>query len=185
MTRVLSNIRNTVKGKILLILAAIVGSVALPQIVHLIGTFSGTGTALGELLLPMHFFVLLAGFLAGPTAGAVTGFAAPLISTLLSGMPRVNVLPFMMIELLGYGLIAGLLSKVRMNNLFKLLITQIGGRLLRAGAVVFSVYVLQSSAMPVASISNMITSGLLGILLQICILPLLLYRLKDLEKTDE
>ncbi|MBQ8440925.1 MAG: ECF transporter S component [Clostridia bacterium] len=185
MIRVLSNIRNTVKGKILLTLAAVVGSVALPQIVHLIGAFSGAGTALGELLLPMHFFVLLAGFLAGPAAGAATGAIAPLISTLLSGMPRAAVLPFMMIELLGYGLIAGLLSKARMNNLFKLLIAQLGGRVLRAGAVVFSVYVLQSSAMPMASIPNMITSGLVGILLQICILPLLLYRLKDLEKTDE
>ncbi len=185
MTQILSTIKNTVRGKILLTVGAVAGAVALPQIVHMIGAFSGVGTALGELLLPMHFFVLLAGFLAGPAAGAVVGAFAPLISTLLSGMPREAVLPFMMIELLGYGLIAGLLSKTRMNNLCKLLIAQVGGRLMRAGAVVFAVYLLNSNTVSLMSILNMIQSGLLGILLQLCILPLLLYRLRGLEKTDE
>ena len=121
-------------------LCAIVGSVALPQIVHLVGAAAGIGNSLGELLLPMHFFVLLAGLLAGPAVGAVTGACAPLLSYLLSGMPREAVLPFMMIELIGYGLLAGLVSATRFNSFVKLLLAQLGGRVLRAAAVLVAVY---------------------------------------------
>ena len=61
MINALKQARCTVKGKVLLTVGAIAGAVALPQVVHLIGAAAGVGTALGELLLPMHFFVLLAG----------------------------------------------------------------------------------------------------------------------------
>ena len=182
---IVSKLRHTVRGKILLTACAVVGSVALPQLVHLIGAFSGVGTALGELLLPMHFFVLLAGFLAGPAAGAATGALAPLVSFLLSGMPRATVLPFMMIELLGYGLMAGLLCKVHINRFSKLVIAQIVGRAMRAGAVLLAVFAFGSNTVSISSIPNMIRTGLVGILLQWCILPLLLARLDAMEKNDD
>ena len=182
---VVSKLRQTVRGKILLAVSAIAGAVALPQLVHLIGAFSGVGSMLGELLLPMHFFVLLAGFLAGPAAGAATGALAPLVSFLLSGMPRATVLPFMMIELLGYGLMAGLLCKVRINRFSKLVIAQIVGRAMRAGAVLLAVFAFGSNALPISSIPNMIRTGLIGILLQWCILPLLIARLDEMENNHD
>ena len=182
---VVSKLRQTVRGKLLLTACAVAGAVALPQLVHLIGAFSGVGTMLGELLLPMHFFVLLAGFLAGPAVGAATGALAPLVSILLSGMPRATVLPFMMSELLGYGLMAGLLCNLRINRFSKLLIAQIVGRALRAGAVLLAVFAFGSNAVPISSIPNMIRTGLVGILLQWCILPLLLARLNAMENNNE
>ncbi|MBR3894606.1 MAG: ECF transporter S component [Clostridia bacterium] len=175
MIQVIARARNTVKGRILLTVAAIVGAVALPQLVHVAGRASGVGTALGELLLPMHFFVLLAGLLAGPAVGLVTGACAPIISCLLSGMPKVAVLPFMTIELIGYGLAAGLLSKSKLSSFLKLLVAQVFGRFLRALAVFVAVGLFDVSGMSVTSVWNAVVAGLLGILLQWCILPLILF----------
>lgn len=181
MIQTIAKARKTVKGKLLLTVIAVLGSVALPQLVHVVGRLSGVGTALGELLLPMHFFVLLAGLLAGPAVGMVTGACAPLVSYLLSGMPREAVLPFMLIELVGYGLIAGLMSEVKTHSFVKLLAAQVGGRVLRAAAVLIAVYGFHFETVSVSSIPNMVTAGLLGILLQWCILPLILYRLNMSE----
>lgn len=177
MIQTIAKARKTVKGKLLLTVIAILGSVALPQLVHVVGRLSGVGTALGELLLPMHFFVLLAGLLAGPSVGVVTGAFAPLLSYLLSGMPREAVLPFMLIELVGYGLLAGLMSEVKMHSFVKLLVAQVGGRVLRAAAVLIAIYGFHVETVSVSSIPNMIVSGVIGILLQWCILPLILFRL--------
>lgn len=184
MIQSLTKARRTVGGKTILTACAIVGAVALPQIVHLIGTVSGAGSALGEMLLPMHFFVILAGLLAGPAAGVTAGAIAPLLSTLLSGMPRETVLPFMMIELIGYGLIAGILCEVRLNSFVKLLAVQVGGRLMRAAAVLVAIYAFDLQTVSVASIWNMVQSGLLGILLQWCIIPLLMFRLDHWGNKD-
>lgn len=181
MVQVIARARTTVKGKILLTAAAIVGSVALPQLVHLAGRAAGVGNALGELLLPMHFFVLLAGLLAGPMVGAATGACAPLISYLLSGMPRAAVLPFMTLELIGYGLAAGLLSKTKMPSICKLLIAQVSGRLLRALATLVAVGAFDVTGISAASVWTAVVTGLVGILLQWCILPLVLFRLNASE----
>ena len=77
---------------------AIVAAVALPQLFHVIGAVSGRGTALGVAFLPMHLPIIFVGLIAGPAVGAIAGAAAPLASFLLSGMPMLAVLPFMMIE---------------------------------------------------------------------------------------
>lgn len=182
MVEILEKARKTVRGKTMLTLCAIAASVALPQLIHMIGAISGLGTSLGEVLLPMHFFVFLVGLYAGPAAGSVTGACAPLISFLLSGMPRAASLPFMMIELLGYGLIAGLLSEVKINSFCKLVIAQISGRLLRAGAVLVATTVFAAEGITVASVWSAVATGALGIALQWCILPLLLFRMRALEK---
>lgn len=86
---------------------AIVAAVALPQLFHVIGAVSGRGTALGVAFLPMHLPIIFVGLIAGPAVGAIAGAAAPLASFLLSGMPMLAVLPFMMIELCAYGFVAG------------------------------------------------------------------------------
>lgn len=88
---------------------AIIGAVAVPQLFHAVGAVSGLGTALGVAFLPMHLPVILVGLLAGPYAGAVSGLLGPVAGFVLSGMPGPMKLPFMMVELCAYGLIAGLL----------------------------------------------------------------------------
>lgn len=167
-----------VKREALATLLAVFSAVVLPQVFHLIGWASGVGTTLGELILPMHLPIILAGLLAGPYVGAIAGLASPLVSYLLSGMPNAVMLPFMMIELFGYGLLAGLFKNVKINSFFKVLFAQLGGRAIRALALLSAVYLFGNESANIATIWVSIPKGLLGILLQWSLIPLVLYRLE-------
>ena len=164
--------RLSIKAQTLAALAAAGLAVALPQLVHALGAFTGLGTGLGELLLPMHLPVMLAGFVAGPWAGAAAGLLAPLVSHLLSGMPLAAMLPFMVIELAVYGCAAGLLKNSTLPVLGKVVLVQFLGRTVRAVAILAGFYLLQSKIAP-AVIWTSIAAGWAGILLQWALLPLL------------
>lgn len=168
----------SVKAQALYTLGSIVAAVALPQIFHVMGAVSGIG-ALGETFLPMHLPIILVGLLAGPYAGAVSGFLAPLISFGLTGMPAAAMLPFMMLELLVYGLSAGLLRSKKMPAIAKVLITQAVGRGVRAIAILMSFYLLGNTAVPVAIIWNSIAAGIFGLALQWVLIPLVIYRAEN------
>lgn len=158
--------------------AAVIGAVAVPQIFHLLGAASGLGTSLGETFLPMHLPILLVGLLAGPFAGAAAGLLGPLASFLMTGMPGSVMLPFMMLELFGYGLFAGLLRNAKMPAIAKVLIAQLGGRAVRATAVLVAVYALGNTAVGVASIWKSVVTGLFGLALQWALIPLIIYRVE-------
>ena len=164
----------TWKSKTFAGLLALAGALALPQLVHWLGAVSGMGSALGETLLPMHLAVILAGLFAGPLVGLAAGAIGPAVSFLLSGMPAAAVLPFMTVELAGYGLAAGLLASVRMPAFFKLLIAQVAGRALRSAAVLIAFYGF-GGGLPVASIWTSIVTGLPGIVLQWALVPLIVF----------
>lgn len=156
----------------------IVAAVALPQVFHLVGIASGTGNVPGTVWLPMHLPVIFVGLLLGWRAGLMTGLAAPLISFALTGMPPAVLLPFMVIELAAYGAIAGLLREVKLANIWKVLIVQIGGRLIRAVAIVAGVY-LFGSKIKIETIWNSIAVGLPGLILQWTFIPLLVFYIQQ------
>ncbi len=162
----------SLKVQTMVTIAAIVSAVALPQIVHLIGRATGMGTAFGELLLPMHLPIFLVGLLAGPYAGAIAGLLGPVCSFSLAGMPSVAVLPFMMIELCTYGLVAGLLRKTNLPTVGKVLIVQVAGRVCRAVALAIACYVLGTTEIAVASVWTGTVNGVTGIVLQLILLPM-------------
>lgn len=166
--------RLSVKKQVLAAFAAMILAVTLPQLVHLIGGATGHGSALGEMLLPMHLPVLLVGFLAGPWAGAATGFLAPLVSFLGTGMPGSAMLPFMMIELWVYGLAGGLLCNTRMPAVLKVLLAQIAGRAVRAAAILVAFHGLGHTAVPTAVILTSIQVGVIGIALQLLLIPMVM-----------
>lgn len=168
----------SVKAQIFATLGAIVAAIILPQIFHAVGAVSGLGTALGETFLPMHLPILLVGLLAGPIAGATAGAISPVISFLTTGMPLPAMLPFMVIELCTYGWISGLFRRSSLPTFVRLLIAQIGGRALRAIAILIAVYAGVSTSVPVSVIWTSIAIGLPGILLQWALLPLLVYRIE-------
>lgn len=176
--------RLSVKVQTLATLCAVVAAVALPQLFHWMGAISGTGTALGATFLPMHLPIMLVGLLAGPYAGAVSGLLGPVVSFALTGMPNAVTLPFMMIELCIYGLTAGLLRNTKLPTFAKLVITQVAGRAVRAGATVFAVYALGNESIKIASIWLGLQNGVFGIALQWAILPLLVYRMERLQRHD-
>ena len=176
--------RLTVKIQTLAAVSAVVGAVALPQFFHMLGRITGLGTALGETFLPMHLPILLVGLLAGPYAGAVAGLLGPLLSFMLTGMPTISMLPFIIIELCAYGFSSGAVRKMKMPTIGKVLISQAFGRILRAAAILLAVYVFGKSNVGVSVIWMSISKGLFGLCLQWLLLPLLVYRIEGLKRNE-
>ncbi len=161
----------SIKNQTLAAMVAMVAAVALPQLFHRIGALTGLGTVFGEMILPMHLPVILVGLLAGPLAGGLAGLMAPMISFLLTGMPLATMLPFMMLELTVYGLTSGVLRRVKLSNVAKVLLVQVTGRALRAVAILVAVYVFGNSFINVAVIWTSISAGIVGIALQLICIP--------------
>ena len=69
---------------------------------------TGQVPKVGNMLCPMHFPVLLSGFVLGGPWGLAVGFAAPLLRSVLFGMPPMfPVAISMAFELATYGLVSG------------------------------------------------------------------------------
>lgn len=104
---------------------------ALPLLFHGI---QGAGT----IFTPMHIPVFICGLVCGWQYGLLCGIAGPALSSAMTGMPPVAILPSMMVELAVYGLVTGLLMKVvRTKNTFAdlyicLIIAIIAGRAMSA-----------------------------------------------------
>ena len=70
---------------------------------------TGQIPAFGSMLLPMHIPVLLCGFICGWQWGLIVGFVAPLLRSVLFGMPpMLNYAIPMAFELAAYGAFTGL-----------------------------------------------------------------------------
>ena len=175
----------SIRAQVLATLTAIVGAVVLPQLFHQMGHVLGLGTQLGEIFLPMHLPILLVGLLAGPYAGAIAGALGPVTSFLLSGMPSAAMLPFMVLELGTYGLCAGLLRNVKMQTGWKVLLTQILGRAIRALGILVSVFVFSNTTVGVASIGQSILTGTFGIVLQLVLLPWICSRVEQASHHED
>ena len=68
---------------------------------------------IGSALCPMHIPALLCGFFCGPWYGLAVGAAAPLLRSLIYGMPPLMPTGIAMcFELAAYGFVAGLLYKL-------------------------------------------------------------------------
>ena len=79
--------------------------VILPQLFHIFGQSAG------QTFLPMHIPVILAGMLIGPVWGLGVAVIVPILSSLITGMPPVPMLYFMLFELAAYAVVSGLLAK--------------------------------------------------------------------------
>lgn len=173
--------RKSIKSQSIVTAFGIVMCVALPQLFHLLGAASGMGGSLGAAFLPMYLPVLFVGLFSGAIAGMVCGIVSPMISYAMTAMPAAPMLPFMVIELAVFGLTAGILSERKMPCIIKVLIAQLLGRGVRLLSVLFAFYVLGQYAFTVSQTLNLLLQGLPGILLQLCLLPLLMYRLEKLN----
>lgn len=137
----------------------------------------------GPTFLPMHIFVLIAGLLFGWRAGLLVGLFTPLVSYFISGMPTLNVLPQVVIEVSAYGFIAGILrEKYHLRTIWSLLGTIIGGRLalLLAISVIYliagqSYSPLGLEANPLASFWSTIKQGWPGIAIQLAFIPAIIW----------
>ena len=133
---------------------------------------------IGAMLTPMHFPVLLCGFLCGWQWGIAVGFAAPLLRSVLFGMPVMYPMAVCMaLELATYAAVAGMLYRVfpqkRRFLYVSLIISMILGRLVW-GLARFLCAGLDISTFGLSAFwTGAVAMSVPGILLQFLIVPAL------------
>ncbi len=176
-------VKLTVKG--LVSLGLVVLAVLLPQLVHL-----ALGQAGGVRWLPMYLPVLLAGCLLGTRWGLGVGLLSPLLSfavTSLWGepMPAAARLPFMMAELAVFAAVSGLFTKkIAENGWLAFPAVLLGAVAGRAFFLLLSVIFQSVAPFTPALIWEQIQTGLLGLVLQAVLVPLMVMGLRALMQRD-
>lgn len=133
---------------------------------------------IGAMLTPMHFPVLLCGFLCGWQWGIAVGFSAPLLRSVLFGMPVMYPMAVCMaLELATYAAVAGMLYRVfpqkRRFLYVSLIISMILGRLVW-GLARFLCAGLDISTFGLSAFwTGAVAMSVPGILLQLLIVPAL------------
>lgn len=145
----------------------------------------------GPTFLPMHIFVLFAGLLFGWRAGLLVGLFTPIISYFLSGLPAVNILPQVVIEVAAYGFIAGWLrEKYNLRTIWSLLGAILGGRLALLSALV-AIYLFAGQSYsplgmetnPLLSFWTTVQQGWPGIAIQLAFIPALVWLVDKFKVT--
>ena len=149
---------------------------------------TGQIPTIGKALSPMHIPVMLCGFICGPLWGAAVGAIAPLLRSVLFGMPA--MFPgavAMTFELTTYGILSGwlyrLLPRKPWNIYASLLVAMVGGRLVW-GAARFALAGLSGSEFPFSAfLAGAVTGAIPGIILHIALIPLLVMGLERAKLT--
>ncbi len=140
--------------------------ITLPRIFHVLA-----GNTAGQVFLPMHIAVLIAALTYGITSSAIVAGSSVIFSYLLTGMPSLARLPYMLIELLIYAVLLSIFNK-KFNSYISLIATIILGRVLYAGILAFSINVLSLPTYGI-SVFESIKTGLPGIVLQLICVPII------------
>ena len=138
---------------------------------------------IGSALCPMHIPALLCGFLCGWPWGLAVGFLAPLLRSVLFGMPAmVPGAVAMAFELAVYGGMAGFLHqklpKTKSAIYATLLISMIAGRIVWGAARVILAGLSGSSFTWALFLAGAITNAIPGIILQVVLIPVLVIALE-------
>ena len=138
--------------------------------------FTGQLPQLGNFFLPMHFTIFLATYICGWQCGAEIGFILPLLRSFMFGAPIIypNAIAIS-VELLSYGLIAGLIYKAIKFKKFSvyasMIIAMIGGRIIWG----FMQMLLLGIKTEVFTFNMFITAAFLnaipGIIIQLLLIP--------------
>jgi riboflavin transporter FmnP len=133
---------------------------------------------IGAMLCPMHIPALLCGFMCGWPWGMLVGFVAPLLRSVIFGMPA--MFPgavAMAFELAVYGGVAGLLYRVlprkKRNIYITLVVSMIAGRVVW-GAVRMILAGLSGNSFTWALFAaGAVPNAIPGIILQLVLIPVL------------
>lgn len=146
--------------------------------------FHSTGIS-GQIFLPMHIPVLIAGLLLGGWLGMLIGIALPIINHFITGMPPVPILYTMIVELAIYGLVAGILyKKVRMTLFPSLIFSMLAGRIGSGLMLFITTYALTGQVADLnLFIQGTFITALPGIIIQIIIIPIIIRQYERSQKT--
>ena len=137
---------------------------------------------IGTMLCPMHIPVLLCGFFCGWQYGLAVGFVAPLLRSCLFGVPYLYPMAFSMaFELAAYGCVSGALyqklGRTKSSIYPSLLCAMVLGRIVW-GTVRFLCAGLDVTKFGLAAFwSGAVTAAIPGIMLQLILIPALVYAL--------
>ena len=145
--------------------------IALPRIFHVL-----VGPTAGQTLLPMHIAVLMAALIFGGISSSIVAGSSVIFSYLLTGMPNLARLPYMLIELVIYAVLLSVLNK-KFNSYISLIATIILGRILYAGVLFVAINGLGLPTYGISVIDSIVT-GLPGIAIQLAIIPFLAKTIK-------
>lgn len=145
--------------------------IALPRIFHVL-----VGSSAGAIFLPMHLAVLIAALTFGALSATVVAGSSVIFSYMLTGMPTLARLPYMLIELIIYAVLLSILNK-KFNSYISLIATIILGRILYAGALVVAMNCFELPTYGISVIQS-IQAGLPGIVIQLICVPFLAKSIK-------
>jgi len=138
---------------------------------------------IGNMLLPMHLPVLLAGFVVGGPSAMFIGVAAPLLRSVLWGMPVLFPRAISMaFELAAYGFVSGFIySRSKKNNasvFISLVIAMIAGRIIW-GVVSMILYGAMGNSFTLALfMAEAFINAVPGIVIQLILIPIIVSALK-------
>ena len=152
--------------------------IALCYVVPLL--FHGVQNA-GRVFLPMHLPVFLCGLICGWQYGLLCGLAGPALSSLLTNMPPVAMLPSMMLELAVYGCVSGLMMRfIRTKNTYADLYISLIAALLcgRVVAGLMQALIFSKGAYSMTAwVSGYVVTSWPGTLIQLVLLPSVVFAL--------
>ena len=133
---------------------------------------------IGSMLCPMHIPALLCGFMCGWPWGLAVGFIAPLLRSVIFGMPAMFPSAVAMaFELAAYGGIAGLLYRLlprKKGNIYAVLvISMIAGRIVWGIARVILAGLSGSSFTWALFLAGAVTNAIPGIIMHLILIPVL------------
>lgn len=136
---------------------------------------------LGSILSPMHIPVLICGFVCGWPYGAIIGFIAPLLRSVLTGgfPPMYPTAVAMAFELFAYGTFTALFSKIltktKPNVYISLIISMVLGRIVWGIAMFVLSFISHSTFTFSAFLTAAFIQAIPGIICHIIIVPIVVF----------
>ena len=139
---------------------------------------------IGSMLCPLHIPVLICGFVCGAPWGLAVGFIAPLLRSLILGMPPLfPTAVCMAFELAAYGLVAGLMHRLlRKKKLYvyiSLLTAMLAGRLVWGAAMFICMGIYGDSFTFSAFLAGAVINAVPGIIIQLVLVPIVVILLEN------
>jgi len=138
--------------------------IVLPRIFHIVA-----GSEAGATFLPMHITVLIAVLTFGITSATIVAGSSIIFSYLLTGMPALERLPYMLIELVIYAVLLGIFNK-KFNIYISLILTIILGRILYALTLFVAIDIFGFKTYGISVIES-IKTGMPGVIIQLLCIP--------------
>lgn len=148
--------------------------VLFPEVLHIFG-----GSNIGQILLPMHFPVLIVGISLGPIYGGFTGVIIPILNCVLLGMPTPIKLPLMIGELFTYGFFTGILKQE--NIYLNIFISQMSGRIVDVLLTLVYIYALGLDIPPIISTLISFIKGIPGVVIQLILIPTIVKKIRKIN----